>query len=127
MKTTKNASSLFSLVAISLIAAIGAGAGSLATAGVTDDSPLKATVKYGDLDLSHAAGVSQLYGRIRRAAQTVCSPFEGRGAELTLRWTQCVDQAVNQAVENVNQPVLMALHAAKTGKQQPVRVASTRN
>jgi len=30
-------------------------------------------------------------------------------------------------VATVNQPALLALHAAKTGKQQPVRVASSKN
>ena len=40
------------------------------------------------------------------------------------RWTQCMDEAVTRAVVDVNQPSLAALHAAKTGKQVPVRLAS---
>ena len=127
MKTTNKTSAFFSLIAIAMIAAVGTGASALATAGTTSDEPLTATVKYDDLDLSHAAGVSQLYGRIRRAAQTVCSPFEGLGAEPTQRWTQCVSAATDRAVATVNQPALVALHAAKTGKRQPAMVASLRN
>ena len=128
MKTTQTTSKLFNLIALTALAAFGSGAGALATAAVvTGAEPLKVTVKYSDLDLSHAAGVAQLYGRIRHAAEAVCSPFEGRGAEATLRLMQCVDQATSKAVADANQPTLAALHAAKTGKQQPVRVASTRN
>jgi UrcA family protein len=124
MKNASKTSTLFKLIAISLMTAFGSGVGALAAAAATGDEPLTATVKYGDLDLSHAAGVSQLYRRIRRAAETVCSPLEGKGVAAMHNWTQCVDQAVTGAVANVNHPALAALHAAKTGKQPPVRIAS---
>jgi UrcA family protein len=124
MKNTSKTSTLFKLIAISLITAFGSGVGTLATAAPTGDEPLTATVKYSDLDLSQAAGVSQLYGRIRRAAETVCSPLEGTGVAAAHNWAQCVDQAVTRAVASVNRPALAALHAAKSGKQQPTRIAS---
>ena len=71
MKTTKHRPTLNHLFAISLLAALGTGAAAMATAANAGDEPRQVTVKYDDLDLSHAAGTAQLYGRIRRAWQAI--------------------------------------------------------
>jgi UrcA family protein len=131
MKTTKTTAPLFNLIAMSVITLFGVGAvatgTAVAAAAADTDSVLTVTVKYDDLDLSHHAGVDRLYGRIRRAAQTVCAPFEGRSLSETQHWTQCVDASIARAVADVHQPALAALHAAKTGNQQPARMASMKN
>ena len=128
MKTTKDTASLFNLLAVSVITASGicaiATATTAAAASADSGEVLTSTVQYADLDLSHQAGVDRLYARIRRAAQTVCSPFEGRGAEQNQRWTQCVDASTARAVADVHKPAVAALHAAKTGKKAPLRMAS---
>jgi len=49
---------------------------SVAEAAPPSDVPT-AVVKFGDLDTTHPAGKEELYRRLSRAAQAVCSPLEG--------------------------------------------------
>lgn len=68
-------------------------------------------VPYGDLNLSNAAGARVMLQRIKAAASRVCGgapdlrfPVEVR------RYRQCVRFAVDQAVAQLNRPMVTALH-----------------
>jgi UrcA family protein len=69
------------------------------------------TVKFADLDLTHAAGAEALYARIRSAARQVCAP--------SMR--PCIDQAIARAVADVNAPLLTSY--SMTRSRQTIRLA----
>jgi UrcA family protein len=77
------------------------------------DEPLSVTVNYADLDLSKPAGVGALYRRLEKAAKTVCGPYADRDPRRKAVWRDCYDQAVANAVANIDRPMLTALHSAK--------------
>src|SRR5688500_2869034 len=62
------------------------------------------TVKFGDLDISKAAGAEALYGRIVSAARYVCraEPYNFVRA--------CRARAVDDAVQGVGSPLLSSIH-----------------
>ncbi len=67
-------------------------------------------VGYGDLNLDSEPGAKVLYARIRSAAGTVCSSLEGRGLTEKKVWQGCFDNAVANAVGQVNNTRVTALH-----------------
>lgn len=73
------------------------------------------TVRYGDLDISKPQGLHVLYARIKHAAKTVCG-FDGIPRELARehRSFTCYRTALEDAVKQINQPTLTALHRAQT-------------
>jgi UrcA family protein len=74
------------------------------------------TVSYSDLDLTRAEGARTLYGRIRTAARRACSPEEYGIYSLRQNYRACVTEAVREAVGQVNQPTLTALHQARNSR-----------
>jgi UrcA family protein len=126
MNTMNTANRFHSLIAASLVSVL---CSSLAALPAVADSfePLKETVKFGDLDISHSQGAAALYHRIHAAAQKVCSPFDGSGVSAKMHLDACVKKAVADAVTTVNEPTLFAVYSAKMGKPQPARVASLQN
>jgi UrcA family protein len=93
---------------------------SLASATTYADEPAKAPalrVKVGDLDLTQHAGVEIMYQRLQYAAQQVCGPSNITGSRLTDRaWQTCVNDAVDNAVRQVNRPALTAYHRSRTAQ-----------
>jgi UrcA family protein len=84
---------------------------------------LKYVVPFQDLDLTKIEGVTALYGRLRYAARIVCKPMESRQLELVKKYRTCVDEAIADAVANINRPLLsqyVQLHAKgdRAGPQQ---------
>jgi UrcA family protein len=101
------------------------GALSFSCAAMADNyGPHTLTVNFGDLDAAHPQGASVLYQRIRAAAQSVCSPFEGGSLNDKARLKDCVDASIADAVFRVNEPALTEVYVEKTGRVAPVRVAS---
>jgi UrcA family protein len=92
-----------------------------AFAGLSDDPP-SIKVSYNELDLSKQAGAEELYRRIKRAAQTVCQEsFRSMGPLRSAGYQKkCQQKAIDNAVNDVNRPLLSALW------QRQTRVASTR-
>ena len=91
---------------------------SAAKAAPPSDVPT-AVVKFGDLDTTHPAGKDELYRRLRRAAQDVCSPLQGAfgsRALVTPQYEACIDQALSAAVARVNRPDFTDYVATRTGK-----------
>jgi UrcA family protein len=115
-----------SLIATSLFCVLSSGLAALPAAADSFE-PLKVTVKFGDLDISRPQGAAVLYLRIRAAAQSVCSPYDGSGFPAKMLLDACVNKAVTDAVATVNKPALFAVYNAKMGKTMPARVASLRN
>jgi len=74
-------------------------------------------VAYGDLDLSAPAGAQTLYVRLRSAARTVCAPRDTRVAELRRDWSQCVDDALDNAVAATGIERVVAIHRDATGRE----------
>jgi UrcA family protein len=84
-------------------------------------------VKYGDLDLTHAAGVNELYNRIRLASQGVCARLSGRELVNFQLYNACFTNAMSHAVADVKQPALTALYLDKTGNAHSERLAMLDN
>ena len=80
-------------------------------------APQSIRVSVRDLDLSNSAGVKTLYRRIDHAAKEVCiSDFVTSGRLPTQEELQCVAQAVNGAVTDINNAMLSAYHKRETTK-----------
>jgi UrcA family protein len=115
MKTAIKTQSLFtaSVVAASFLAFGGAAMGGRVHAA----EPAQAyttIVNYGDLNLDSEQGAKVLYARIRSAAGTVCSSLEGRNLTEKKLWKGCFDNAVANAVGQVNKARVTALHNQMT-------------
>lgn len=72
-------------------------------------------IAYDDLDISHPQGLEMLYSRIQYAAMDVCD-YDRLHKELSRqrRPAECYHAAVDNAIKQVNQPMLTALHRAKS-------------
>ena len=78
----------------------------------SDEEILRVTVRYADLDVSHPTGAAVLYHRIHTAAKEVCAPRESL-FDGGIALNACIDQAVLDAVNAVNQQALSAVLEAK--------------
>lgn len=80
-------------------------------------SPPESTViQYRDLDLSTDAGVRALYERIKRAAHHVCfvETSAHPGIDQQALYSACYQDAVADAVKQLGQERLAALHRAQS-------------
>jgi len=87
-------------------------------AAVPSDVPT-AVVKFGDLDTTRPAGKQELYRRLSKAAQAVCSPMDGAfgfRALVTPQYEACVDKALTGAVARINRPEFTDYVASRTQK-----------
>ncbi|MET0983913.1 MAG: UrcA family protein [Steroidobacteraceae bacterium] len=100
----------FTLAALHTVAIGVLALGSFTASAGDATQPLRRTVRYGDLDLTHEADVRALYGRIRTAAKAVCPDIEERSIASQMKHHACVRGAVENAVERVSSPLLSALH-----------------
>ena len=70
------------------------------------------SVSYRDLDISTAQGADSLVSRIRRASKTVCQ--HGYKGKMSLHerrgYDQCVDEAMQEAVQGVNSSQVTAAY-----------------
>jgi UrcA family protein len=79
--------------------------------GIGVDQTRRAFVYVADLDLDRRTDAQTLYERIRYAARTICSTDElSFDAQKRRHWRECVESAIDDAIEQVNAPLLMALH-----------------
>jgi UrcA family protein len=98
-----------SMVAAALVALVCAASGNTTLAWEPGE-PLTKKVAYGDLDLQTEQGASSLYKRLRVAAEQVCTPYQSIDLARRVAWQTCVDRAVASAVEQVNRPMVTAVH-----------------
>ena len=78
------------------------------------DEQYSRKVQYGDLDLSHNAGVATLFSRINIAAREVCDPMDVVIANLLRQRYDCRQDAIARAVAEVNTPLLTSYFLEKT-------------
>jgi UrcA family protein len=86
-------------------------------AAAAPDDARRETVKFGDLDLTRAAGTQELYRRIEHAARDVCDPYASGRYVLSMPYRDCKNQAIRRAVADVDAPLLTARYQALTGRQ----------
>lgn len=94
---------------------LGAGAviGTVGSAqAATVDSPT-IKVRYADLNLSTEQGSRVLYARIVAAARQVCVADDIRDLHAFNAAKACREQAIAQAVRDVNSPMLASVHAER--------------
>jgi UrcA family protein len=111
---------------LSAAALCGVIASSFAAVPAVSDSfaPLTVRVKFGDLDLSRPRDAAVLYGRIRRAAEKVCSPYEASGLAAKMHVNACIRDAISKAVTTIDTPALSLIHKVKMGSSVPARLVS---
>ena len=68
------------------------------------------TVDFSDLDVARGEGVEVLYQRLRTAAKIVCGTKDTRNLTDTQEWRACFKQALDRAVEQVDNERLTQLH-----------------
>jgi UrcA family protein len=104
-----------------LATALGAGAASASECETVDDAR-RCHVHYADLDLARSPDAAKLYARIRSAAGEVCEPLvESTSFASVARTRQCMAQAIEHAVADVNAPTLTSYHMAQSTR--PIKVA----
>jgi len=114
---------VLTLLAASVIGALGFATASAGTAGAATtpaaaavSSPeaetLSVTVRYGDLDLASAVGARELYHRLVVAARQVCPDRGSR--ELTMQQIvlSCRNEAIVNAARQIPSPQLATLVAS---------------
>ena len=81
------------------------------------------TVSFEDLDLSTRAGADTLMGRIRSAAQRVCSPDATYPDQLSdvADHDRCMDRAIDRAVADVDAPSLDDAYHARYARAYSYR------
>jgi UrcA family protein len=99
----------------------------IATVSFASDSlnDLQTKVKYGDLDVSSASGAAALYRRIQGAAESVCHSLKNPNIYPRKLFYMCVRTAVNNAINEINQPALFSIANAKTGTTTPSVILSS--
>jgi UrcA family protein len=103
-------SALRSMIATALLAITCFAGTGAALAWDHSEEALTKKVTYGDLNLDNEQDAKALYNRIRFAAKEVCFPLESLDLPRRIAWKACVDHAVTAAVEQVNRPMVTAVH-----------------
>lgn len=63
-----------------------------------------------DLNLANPADVQVLYARLQEASASVCGKVDARNIVKYHAWEQCYQRTLRDAVKQINDPVLLALH-----------------
>lgn len=87
-----------------------------------DDAIPQRAVSYADLDLSEAAGVKILYGRIHAAARSVCGATTAQPLTL-LSGRECTRETLDHTVARADIPPLTAYHARRSPTFSSLRMA----
>src|SRR3984957_14042852 len=126
MNTTIVSTSLRGLVAAAMFGALAMSFASQSNASDSTDARAF-RVQYGDLNISTSRGAATLYGRIRTAAEAVCSPVNQGDLSSKMHRNACVSQSIAGAVGKINQPALFAVYNAKNARPLPMIVADKLN
>lgn len=73
------------------------------------DAPQR-VIKYSSADLASDTRVAALYEKLQRASRSVCSSLRGRDVLSSRNYDACYDKALADAVNEVNEQTLTALH-----------------
>lgn len=107
----RRSQSLTLLAALSsTVLALGAG---VAMAAIPLDPTPAAIVRVRDLNLSKPADVATLYGRISRAASSVCNAANPSPLPHMSYSLRCYRDAMDRAISQIDSPELVALYRVK--------------
>jgi UrcA family protein len=81
------------------------------------------TVSFGDLDLSRTSDAQVLYSRLRAAAKSVCGTADARNLRMRNFAFECYQQSLSNAVSDISNANVTALHAADPSIRVAQRVA----
>jgi len=123
MNTTIASMRLRGLVATAMFGALVLGVASLSNASDSIEAR-EITVQYADLNVSTTHGAAMLHGRIRTAAEAVCSPLSHGDLSSKMHRNDCASQSIAAAVSKVNQGALFAVYNAKNAQPLPMMVAA---
>jgi UrcA family protein len=93
-------------------------------ASAADALSAQRVIEYHERDLADEAGAAKLYDRLQAASRTVCRALVGRELSRVRLYEECYSKALADAVADVNQQTLTALHARDDSKS--ARVTRTR-
>jgi len=84
-----------------------------------DGNDYATTVRFDDLNLDRKAGAVTLYERLETAARRVCGARESGSVFIhdTRDWERCQADALQRAVERIDNTHLNAVHQHHTGNQ----------
>jgi len=85
------------------IKALAAASLSLIAVAPAAAEEVHATVHYGDLDISSAAGAEVLAQRVEAGVEAACGKLESRDMKITAAWQACKDTARADAVAQLAQ------------------------
>ena len=105
------------ILMLTAVAAYFAAGCAAAESNSIDDLP-RVVVSLAGLDLSTNKGADLVYGRIRSAAEFVCSVNQSREPARIARARVCFRNAIDDAIAQANRPLLSALHARRMGNQR---------
>lgn len=127
MNTMRYSSRLLGLYAATIVCAVASSLTAVCAAADSSEFP-SVVVKFADLNLSSPEGVTALYRRIHAAARDVCKSYDFRSAASILPGSAdpCVRKAIQDAVNKVGHPALLAMYNAKHPQRVPITVASAR-
>ena len=125
MSTIITSTALRGLVAAAIFGSLTLGFAPLSNASDNTEAR-EVTVQYGDLNVSTSHGAAMLYGRIRTAAEAVCSPLSHGDLSSKMHRDACVSQSIAVAVSKVNQGALFAVYDAKNAQPSRMIVAAER-
>jgi len=88
-----------------------------------DGNNYATTVRFDDLNLERKAGAETLYERLETAARRVCGARESGSVFIhdTRDWERCQANALQRAVERIDNTHLNAVHQHHTGNQHNAR------
>jgi UrcA family protein len=81
-----------------------------ASAQTTQEQAPQHAVRYSQADFADAKSVAALYKRLQRASQNVCEEFQRADANNRHKYRACYEKALADAVYEVNEQTLTALH-----------------
>ena len=110
VKATRRSSSWTAALA-SAACLLAMGAASASDAMETKRVP----VTFSETDLSTPAAADNLYGRIQRAARVACGYPDSREILRAREIRACYHNAIESAVGEINNPLLTAIHNARSG------------
>jgi UrcA family protein len=104
------------IVPVALFAVLTLSPVEFVRAGAPEAAAPSVTLQYRSADLDTPHGTAILYRRIRSAASSVCGAYDNALSEEKVQWSECVDQAVAQAVASVHSETLTAYHEHRVGR-----------
>lgn len=107
MKTQLNSTASILAAGLFSLFCVASAGGALAA---EPSQSLTKIVHYGDLNLDSEQGAKTLYARLRGAAREVCFPLESIDVIQQRHWKACFNNAVANAVGEINKTTLSALH-----------------